>query len=178
MTRVRLAAAGLAVGWALALGGCCGARMRGVVSDEATGAPVAGAEVRCGDARARTDELGFYDLDGLSCEDCWRVSVSAPGYHLLSTSVVPAPDEDPSRLVRDLSLVPLARPAVQPERGPTAPPRAEDYLPRHASVGDEKRLYIKLTEEQTRLVLDHLQSHGGDEFARALRALIEALPRR
>ncbi|MCO5170230.1 MAG: carboxypeptidase-like regulatory domain-containing protein [Planctomycetes bacterium] len=176
-TKGRLTTLGVA-GLALALAGCCGARLRGVVSDEATGAPVSGAVVQCGDATAQADELGFYDLEGLSCEDCWRVSVSAPGYHLLSTSVVPAPGEDPTRLVRDLALVPLSRPSAQPERGPDERPRAEDYLPRHASVGDDKRLYIKLTEEQTRVLLEHMKAHGGDEFARALRALIESLPQR
>src|SRR5690606_16115711 len=69
---------------ALALGGCCDARLRGVVSDETTGAPIPNALVQSGAVEARSDELGFFDLQGLSCDDVWRVAVSAPGYNLLS----------------------------------------------------------------------------------------------
>lgn len=172
------------------LGGCCDARLRGVVSDDTTGAPLAGAVVRSGAVEARADELGFFDLDGLACDDCWRVTVSAQGYNLLSTSVVPALGEDPRRLVRDLALVPLGAPARQ-ERAPEveAPP-LEDYRPRHARVvpgvapgvvpgeAPDQRLYIKLTEDQAQVLMQHVRAHGSEQFSRALRALIESLPRK
>ncbi len=182
-TRSRVAAALGAVATAAALGGCCDARLRGVVSDETTGAPIAGALVQSGAVEARTDDLGFFDLEGLDCDDCWRVAVSAPGYNLLSTSVVPRSGEDPQRLVRDLALVPLA-PAARPERvrDVDGPPPVEDYRPRHASIvpgdGPDRRLYIKLTEDQTQVLMRHMQAHGSEKFASALRALIESLPQR
>lgn len=169
---------------AFSVGGCCDARLRGVVSDETTGAPIAGALVQSGAVETRTDELGFYDLQGLSCDDCWRVAVSAPGYNLLSTSLVPHPEEDPARLVRDLALVPLARPASPAERAreQEGPPPVEDYRPRHASLvpgeGPDRRLYIKLTEDQTQALIRHMHKHGSEQFARALRALIESLPQK
>lgn len=183
-TRCRAAVVTGMLAAALAVGGCCDARLRGVVSDETTGAPIAGALVQSGAVEVRTDELGFFDLDGLTCDDCWRVAVSAPGYNLLSTSVVPGPGEDPARLVRDLSLVPLAPPEVRPDRAREAegPPPVEDYRPRHASVlpsdGPDRRLYIKLTEDQTQVLMRHMQTHGSEQFARALRALIESLPQK
>ncbi len=183
-TRSRVALLVGALSSAFALGGCCSARLRGVVSDETTGAPIPGALVQSGKVEARTDDLGFYDLDGLGCDDCWRVAVSAPGYNLLSTSVVPRPGEDPGRLVRDLALVPLAHPETAPERAREVegPPAVEDYRPRHASIvpgaGPDRRLYIKLTEDQTRALMRHVQAHGSDQFARGLRALIESLPQK
>lgn len=170
----------------LLLNGCCAGRIRGVIHDDTTGAPIPGAVVASGRLSATSDANGCYDLDGLDCDEAWRVVVSAPGYNLLSTSVVPAPQEDPSRVVRDLPLVPLARPAAQPAPRSSDAPRAEDYLPRHASASPaaseveaagERRLFIKLTEEQSRTVLRYVEAHGSEPFARALRHLIESLPR-
>lgn len=183
---------------ALALGGCCDARLRGVVSDETTGAPIAGALVQSGAVEACTDELGFFDLQGLSCDDVWRVSVSAPGYNLLSTSVVPRPGEDPQRLVRDLALVPLARTERERGREAESPRPVEDYRPRHASAapaerpdgevargvvafpsaGKDGRFYIELGEDRTQALMRHLQTHGSERFTRALRALIDSLPQK
>jgi len=172
---------------ALPLGGCCTGRVRGVIHDETTGTPIPGAVVASGRLSATSDENGFYDLEGLPCDDSWRVVVSAPGYNLLATSVVPAPQEDPERLIRDLPLVPVARPAAQPAPRSSDEPRAEDYLPRHASTTlpaasdaaarTDHRLYIKLTEEQSETVLRYVEAHGSEQFSRALRELIESLPR-
>jgi hypothetical protein len=94
---------------------------------------------------------------------------------------VPAPQEDPARVIRDLPLMPLARPAAQPAPR-SREPRPEDYLPRHASAtpapGEpDRRLYIKLTEEQSETVLRFVEAHGSEPFSRALRELIESLPR-
>lgn len=173
---------------AMPLAGCCTGRVRGVIHDDTTGTPIQGAVIASGRLSATSDVNGFYDLDGLPCEDSWRVVVSAPGYDLLSTSVVPAPQEAPDRVIRDLPLVPVARPAAQPAPRSTDAPRAEDYLPRHASTlpaasgevespGTDGRLYIKLTEEQSQTVLRYVEAHGSEPFSRALRHLIESLPR-
>lgn len=158
------------------LGGCCGARLRGVVRDETTGAPITGAVVESGEVRATTDNLGFYDLTDLDCDDVWRVVVQAPGYHLLSTTVIVAEGEDPERLTRDFPLVAVTRP--EPSPSSDAPP-IQDYTPRHASAApDDGRLYIKLTEQQTKTLLKHMESHGSERFARGLRQLIESLPQK
>lgn len=166
----------LVIGLVSLLGGCCGARLRGVVRDQATGAPITGAVVESGEVRATTDNLGFYDLRDLDCEDVWRVVVQAPGYHVLSTSVLVGQGEDPERLTRDFPLVAIERPDPSPS---SDAPTIQDYTPRHASSGaDDGRLYIKLTEQQSRTLLKHMESHGSERFARGLRQLIESLPQK
>jgi hypothetical protein len=179
-TKTRALCVGLLLA-AAPLGGCHTGRLRGVIHDDTTGAPIAGAVVASGPLSSTSDEEGFYDLDGLERDETWRIVVSAPGYNLLSTSVVPAPQEDPARVIRDLPLMPLARPAAQPAPR-SREPRPEDYLPRHASAtpapGEpDRRLYIKLTEEQSETVLRFVEAHGSEPFSRALRELIESLPR-
>jgi hypothetical protein len=203
----------LALGIVLALGGCCSARIRGVVRDQATGQPIAGATVRAGEVTTNADGSGFYDLADLECEDFWRVMVVAPGYHLMSASVVPEPGEDPELLIRDFPLVPETPSTGAPTTVPATSPRpteedAEersppeiDYRPRHAIAppiqrlpldddevaappsrvpaapgssrhaavlpgdADDNRLYIKLTEEQSQALLQHMQTHGSESMS-------------
>lgn len=164
---------------AAALSGCCSARVRGVVRDQATGAPITGATVQSGEAQATTDNLGFYDLQDLDCDDVWRVVVQAPGFHVLSTSVIMGAGEDAERVMRDFPLVAIARPDVESPQSESPP--IQDYTPRHASLAPsdaDRRLYIKLTEQQTQTLLRHMERHGSESFTSGLRQLIESLPQK
>ena len=167
---------------AATLEGCCTARIRGVVRDQATGAPITGATVQSGEVQATTDNFGFYDLRDLECDDVWRVVVQAPGFHVLSTSVLMAEGEDAGRVMRDFPLVAVVR--QEPPSQSDAPP-IQDYTPRHASLAPseadhdpDRRMFIKLTEQQTRTLLRHLESHGSEGFTTGLRKLIESLPQK
>jgi hypothetical protein len=104
--------------------------------------------------------------------------VQAPGFHVLSTSVLVAPTEDPTRVMRDFPLVAIVRPDASPQ---SDAPANQDYSPRHASLAPsdaDRRMYIKLTEQQTRTLLQHMERHGSESFTDALRQLIESLPQK
>lgn len=88
---------------ALALAGCGGVQVRGVVRDEATGQPLPGAAVRVGSETTTSDLRGFYEVEvdphrgrpqlvTAHKAGYWRCSLLAPF------------DPDARRVYRDVEL--------------------------------------------------------------------------
>lgn len=87
----------------LALLGCSGVDVSGVVRDSTTHEPIEGATVRIGEEATTTDSYGYYELEAEGDdEDIQRFHVDAPGY--MGVSDQRRLDEDPEETIIDFDL--------------------------------------------------------------------------
>lgn len=87
----------------VALAGCGGTEIKGIIRDEESGQALPGAVVRVADETTRTGEGGFYELDvDLDDDEPAQVTVNAPGYEPRSMMV--SFDEDQDTVYSDVGL--------------------------------------------------------------------------
>lgn len=99
----------------VALLGCSGVDVSGVVRDSTTHEPIEGATVRIGEEATTTDSYGYYELEAEGDdEDVQRFHVDAPGY--MGISDQRRLEEDPESPIIDFDLQKDEAPPVNPSR--------------------------------------------------------------
>jgi hypothetical protein len=89
----------------LAMAGCSGVDVQGIVRDERTGEPLPGAKVMIGDEETATDYRGFFELE-VDEDEASEMRVNKSGYSTYSESV--SFEEDMDEVIQDVELAPAS----------------------------------------------------------------------
>jgi hypothetical protein len=87
----------------LAMAGCSGVDVQGIVRDERTGEPLPGAKVMIGDEETATDYRGFFELE-VDEDEASEMRVNKSGYESYTESV--SFEEDMDEVIQDVELAP------------------------------------------------------------------------
>jgi hypothetical protein len=87
----------------LAMAGCSGVDVQGIVRDERTGEPLPGATVKIGDEETATDYRGFFELE-VDEDEASKMHVNKSGYETYTESV--SFDDDMDEVIQDVELAP------------------------------------------------------------------------
>jgi hypothetical protein len=108
---------------ALAMAGCSGVDVQGIVRDERTGEPLPGAKVMIGDEETATDYRGFFELE-VDEDEASEMRVNKSGYETYSDSV--SFEEDIDEVIQDVELAPAGsmgtEGSLEGTEGTTLPP--------------------------------------------------------
>lgn len=87
----------------LAMAGCGGVDVQGIVRDERTGEPLPGAKVMIGEEETATDYRGFFELE-VDEDEASQMRVNKSGYESYTESMTF--EEDMDEVIQDVELAP------------------------------------------------------------------------